>query len=78
MNEAFHRLLVCKNLGLILFNLHLELVEIDNIAENILKPIGQCYPGQNLLAIFPEIIGNETFLEDIVRGKVWGLSFGLC
>jgi transcriptional regulator with PAS, ATPase and Fis domain len=69
MNEAFKRLLGCKNLGWVLYNVHFEIMEIDNIAENILNSIGQCFPGQNLLAVFPEFIGNETFLEGILRER---------
>jgi transcriptional regulator with PAS, ATPase and Fis domain len=44
-------------------------MEIDKIAENILKSIGQCFPRQNLLAVFPEFVGNETFLEGILRDR---------
>ena len=69
MNEAFKRLLGCKNLGSVLFNVHFEILKIDKIAENILKSIGQCFPGQDLLAVFPEFVGNETFLEAILRER---------
>lgn len=69
MNEAFKRLLGCKNLGWVHFNVHFEFIEIDKIAENILKSIGHFFAGQNLLAAFPEFIGNETFLEGILRER---------
>ena len=44
-------------------------MEIDNIAENILRSIGQCFPRQDLLTVFPEFVGNETFLGGILRER---------
>jgi transcriptional regulator with PAS, ATPase and Fis domain len=59
-----------KNLGRILFNSNFSIVETDHIAKSILKGTTQPYPGSNLLEVFPELIGNEKLIQEVLAGKV--------
>jgi transcriptional regulator with PAS, ATPase and Fis domain len=59
-----------KNLGRILFNSDFSIVETDHIAKSILKGMIQPFPGNNLLEVFPELVGNEELIQEVLAGKV--------
>jgi transcriptional regulator with PAS, ATPase and Fis domain len=70
MNSTTKRLMAYKNLGRILFNSDFSIVETDHIAKSILKGTTQPFPGSNLLEVFPELIGNEELIQEVLAGKV--------
>jgi transcriptional regulator with PAS, ATPase and Fis domain len=70
MNSTTKRLMAYKNLGRILFNSDFSIVETDRIAKSILKGTTQPFPGSNLLEVFPELIGNEELIQEVLAGKV--------
>ena len=70
MNSTTKRLMAYKNLGKILFNSDFSIVETDHIAKSILKGTTLPFPGSNLLEVFPELIGNEELIQDVLAGKV--------
>lgn len=63
------RLLACKNLGIILFDAHLTIVETDDIGKRILKATAPSFPGRDLSEVFPEFIGNEQLIQEVVNRK---------
>ncbi len=69
MNEALKRLLDNKRLGAIVFDTDFNVVEIDKIAETILEALGQSLSERNLLQMFPEFIGSESFIREILAEK---------
>lgn len=69
MNETVTRLLACKNLGMILFDAHLTIVETDDIGKRILKATAPSFPGRDLSEVFPEFIGNEQLIQEVVNRK---------
>ncbi|MCK5229023.1 MAG: sigma 54-interacting transcriptional regulator [Desulfobulbaceae bacterium] len=75
MNETITRLLACKNLGMILFDAHFTIVETDNIGKRILKATAPSFSGKDLFEIFPEFIGNEQLIQEVVDRKT--ADFGL-
>jgi transcriptional regulator with PAS, ATPase and Fis domain len=69
MHEALVKLMSYKNLGMILFKDDLTIVEKDSIAKNILRGGERPFPGRNLLEVFPELIGNEELIKEVLVGK---------
>ena len=69
MNETITRLLACKNLGMILFDAHFTIVETNDIGKRILKATTPSFTGKDLFEIFPEFIGNEQLIQDVVDRK---------
>ena len=69
MNETITRLLACKNLGVILFDAHFTIVETNDIGKRILKATTPSFTGKDLFEIFPEFIGNEQLIQDVVDRK---------
>ena len=69
MNETIRRLLAHKNLGMILFDAHLAIVETDDVGKRILKATAPSFPGRDLSEVFPEFIGNEQLIQEVVNRK---------
>lgn len=69
MKDALTALLEYKNLGTILFDSQFNILAIDKVAEKILNSIGQKPIKLNLTDFFPEFIGSEDFIQDIVTKK---------
>ena len=69
MSDALKQLLTYKNLGTILFDEQLQIIEADKLAKEILVSIGQHLHKGHLLDFFPELIGSEEFLKQIIQHK---------
>jgi len=69
MNKTTRYLLTRKNLGMILFNTQFAIVETDAIAKTMVSSISSKFPVSDLLDIFPEFIGNEKPIEDVLEKK---------
>ncbi len=69
MNKTTRQLLAHKNLGMILFNSDFTIVETNRIAEDILKSVAHPFPQKDLLEAFPEFIGSEQLIQDIVEKR---------
>ncbi len=69
MNEAALRLMAHKNLGMIRFKPDFIIVKTDDIAKRTLQSTIQPLPGMNLFEVFPELIGNEELLDEVLVGK---------
>ncbi|PXF59698.1 MAG: DNA-binding response regulator [Deltaproteobacteria bacterium] len=69
MNETIIRLLASKNLGMIFFDARFTIVETDDIGKRILKATAPSFPGRDLFEIFPEFIGNEQLIQEVVDRK---------
>ncbi len=67
MSEALNRLLAYKNLGTVFFDAQFNIIEIDKIAREILRSIGQRPVKGNLLDLFPEFIGSEEFVKQVIE-----------
>jgi len=73
MNTNFRRLIDSKNIGVIVFDTHLNIVEKNIIAEDILSTAGQSGsrgPRRNLLDVFPEFIGSGQFIKKLLTSKI--------
>ena len=69
MNDALEQLLTYKNLGTVVFDEQLNVVEADKRAKDIFVSIGQRLTKGDLLKFFPELVGSEAFLKQIVEHK---------
>ena len=69
MSDALKQLLTYKNLATILFNEQLQIIEADKLAKELFVSIGQHLHKGQLLEFFPEFIGSEEFLKQIIRQK---------
>jgi transcriptional regulator with PAS, ATPase and Fis domain len=67
MSEALNRLLAYKNLGTVFFDAQFNIIEIDKVAQEILRSIGQRPVKGNLLDLFPEFIGSEEFVKQVIE-----------
>ena len=69
MNEALRQLLACKNMGVLRFDTHFSILETDSNASNIMKSAGRASFESNILSAFPELVGNEPYIRDILNRK---------
>jgi transcriptional regulator with PAS, ATPase and Fis domain len=69
MHHSTSQLLNYKNLGAVIFDKSLDIIEINPRARSILQPLGQDHLSSNLFDIFPEFIGSEGILTKIVNGE---------
>ena len=69
MKNALTALLEYKNLGTILFDIQFNTLAIDKVAEWILNSIGHKPIKANLTDLFPEFIGSEEFIQNIIKKK---------
>ena len=69
MRDALKQLLTYKNLGTVLFDEQLQIIEADQLAKELFVSIEQHLHKGYLLDYFPELIGNEEFLQQIVQQK---------
>ncbi|MBT8332427.1 MAG: sigma 54-interacting transcriptional regulator, partial [Deltaproteobacteria bacterium] len=69
MTDALKQLLTYKNLGTVLFDEQLHIVEADKRAQELFVSMGQSLHKGQLLDFFPELIGGEEYLKQIVRQK---------
>ena len=69
MNDTTRQLLAHKNLGMILFDSDFTIVETNPVAESIFGAISTPSPQKDLLEVFPEFIGSEQLIQDIVEKR---------
>ena len=69
MSDALKQLLTYKNLGTVLFDEQLHIIDADTLAKELLVSIGQRLHKGNLLDFFPELIGSEEILRQVVQQK---------
>ncbi|MGD8960928.1 MAG: sigma-54 dependent transcriptional regulator [Desulfobacterales bacterium] len=69
MSDALKQLLTYKNLGAVLFDEQLHIIEADELAKELFVSIGQRLHKGHLLDFFPELIGSEEFLQQIIEQK---------
>ncbi|MCD6272654.1 MAG: sigma-54-dependent Fis family transcriptional regulator [Deltaproteobacteria bacterium] len=69
MNGTTEQLLKWKNIGFIRFNAHFDIIEIDNVAKTMLKSVADQFSGGNLLELFPEFLGNEEEIHNLLKKK---------
>ena len=69
MKDALTALLEYKNLGTILFDNQFNIISIDKVAGRILNSIGQKPVKINVKDFFPEFIGSEDFIQNIIAKK---------
>jgi transcriptional regulator with PAS, ATPase and Fis domain len=69
MRDALKQLLTYKNLGTVLFDEKLQIVEADELAKELCVSIGQRLHKGQLRDFFPELIGSEEFLKQVIQQK---------
>ena len=69
MNETTKQLLKWKNIGFIRFNALFDIIEIDDIAKTMLKSVTNRVSGKSFLEIFPEFLGNEEEIHNVLKKK---------
>jgi transcriptional regulator with PAS, ATPase and Fis domain len=69
MNETTKQLLAHKNLGMILFDCDFTVIETNPVAESIFMAIALPSPQKDFLEAFPEFIGSEQLIRDIVEKR---------
>ena len=69
MKKTLKRLLNNKQMGAIVFDFDFNVVEIDDIAADLLNALGLSMSGRNLLVLFPEFIGSESLIKNILEEK---------
>ena len=69
MKDTLTALLEYKNLGTIIFDDQFNILAIDNIADRILNSVEDTLSRLNLMEYFPEFIGSEEFIQEIVTKK---------
>ncbi len=69
MSDALKQLLTYKNLGIVRFDEQLNIIEADTLAKELFVSIGQRLHKGNLLDFFPELIGSEDFINQVIQQK---------
>ena len=69
MNQTLRRLLASQNMGALLFDTQFTIVKTNPEAVKIIKSLGQATFETDLLSLFPELVGNESFIADILNQK---------
>ena len=69
MSEYLKRLLEAKQIGMISFDRDWAIDDIDQSAKTILASVDQSLSDRRLLAIFPELIGSESYVAEILDKK---------
>lgn len=69
MKEITRQLLNWKNMGFIRFNTRFDIIEIDDIGKTILKSVTNRFSGRSVLKIFPELLGNEEEIHNVLKKK---------
>ncbi|NNL78754.1 MAG: sigma 54-interacting transcriptional regulator, partial [Desulfobacterales bacterium] len=69
MNQTLRRLLASQNMGALLFDTQFTIVKTNPEAVKIIKSLGQPAFETDLLSLFPELVGNESFIADILNQK---------
>jgi transcriptional regulator with PAS, ATPase and Fis domain len=69
MDESTRRLLACKNWGLIIFDAQFKILEIDDMAKTLLKGNASFFSKTPLLEAFPEFVGNEKSIQEVISRK---------
>ena len=69
MNITLKRLLDNKKLGAIVFDFDLKIIEVDEIAADLINTLGLSMTERNLLTLFPEFIGSESQIKNILEDK---------
>ena len=69
MHKTLKQLLVNKKLGAIVFDFEFNIVEIDEIASDLFVGLGLSLTERNLLVLFPELIGCESLIQNILEEK---------
>ena len=69
MDESLTRLLACKEMGAIIFDQQFNIAQIDQNARKIIRQICGPEHEKDLLSIFPEFIGSEEIIKNIMQGK---------
>lgn len=67
MSDALEQLLAYKKLGTVVFDEQFHIVEADKRAQEIFVSIGPRLSKSNLLDFFPELIGSEEFIKQIIH-----------
>lgn len=67
MSEALKRLLAYKSFGTVVFDAQFDIVDIDKVAQAILTSMGLRPSKGNLLDFFPEFIGSEEFIQQVIK-----------
>ncbi len=69
MDDTLKQVLLRKMVGTIAFDENLAIVESDELAREILGESAKLHPGRHLLDSFPEFVGVEHVLRDVLDGK---------
>lgn len=69
MDDNFIRLLALKKMGLLVFDRQFNILQIDRYGEKIFRSIGDGPVENNLLSTFPEFIGSEEVIQQVLLGK---------
>lgn len=69
MNKTTVQLLKWKNIGFVRFNAHFDIIEIDNVANTMLKSLADQFAEEKLLELFPEFLGNEEEIHNLLKKK---------
>lgn len=73
MNTNLKRLIESKNIGMIVFDTHFNIVDTNQIAADILSTTGLSEfrgPRESLLDAFPEFIGSGQFIKKLLKNKI--------
>ena len=69
MNKITEKILAEKNLGIIVYDVGLGIVQSSPMARDMLRFMGPLEQGAALMDLFPELIGNESVIGSIASGK---------
>ena len=69
MDKTIRHLLNLKQMGMVLFDNRFRIVEMDITAETLLSRLSASSLHTHLLEVFPELIGMESVLMDVLHNK---------
>ena len=69
MDELIRNLLEFNQSGFVIFDDTFNILDTGAIEQEISKVLGSPHVGGNLLDVFPELIGNDSYILDVIAGR---------
>ena len=69
MDAILRQFLQSKNIGMVEFDTSFKVVAVDDVALEIIKSVGSSGKEESILNLFPELIGAEDFIQQIMADQ---------
>jgi len=69
MNETIRQILAMKNMGWVQFNEDFSVEEVDEVTARLLRMPFRRSVGSGLMSIFPEFIGSDDYILDVLNRR---------